>query len=110
MEETEGEFAIGEALTMIPAPGDTPGHCTVLAASQGRHLLLLGDAAHHPIHLERHDWIPQVDLDPAESARSRGKVARLAVGKDAIVTGGHFPILSLGRIRETDGGYRWEPL
>ena len=110
VEETDGEFAIGEALTMIPTPGHTPGHCVVLAASRGEHLLLLGDAAHHPIHLERHDWIPQVDLDPAESVRSRGKVARLAVGKDAIVTGGHFPILSLGRIRETDGGYRWEPL
>ena len=80
----------------------------MLAASQGTNLLLLGDAAHHPVHLEHHDWIPQVDLDPAESTRSRGKVARLAVEKDAIVTSGHFPILSLGRIREVEGGYKWE--
>ena len=108
VETTEGEYAVGEALTMIPAPGHTPGHCTVLAASQGTNLLLLGDAAHHPVHLEHHDWIPQVDLDPAESTRSRGKVARLAVEKDAIVTSGHFPILSLGRIREVEGGYKWE--
>ena len=108
VETTEGEYAVSEALTMIPAPGHTPGHCTVLAASQGTNLLLLGDAAHHPVHLEHHDWIPQVDLDPAESTRSRGKVARLAVEKDAIVTSGHFPILSLGRIREVEGGYKWE--
>lgn len=108
VETTEGEFAVSEALTMVPAPGHTPGHCTVLAASQGTHLLLLGDAAHHPVHLEHHDWIPQVDLDPAESTRSRGKVARLAIEKDAIVTSGHFPILSLGRIREVGGGYKWE--
>ena len=110
VQTTDGEFAVGDALTMMPTPGHTPGHCTVLAASQGEHLLLLGDAAHHPIHLERHDWIPQVDLDPAESTRSRGKVARLAIEKDAIVTSGHFPILSLGKIREVEGGYKWEPL
>ncbi|MYE45439.1 MAG: MBL fold metallo-hydrolase [Chloroflexi bacterium] len=108
VETTEGEFAVSEALTMVPAPGHTPGHCTVLAASQGTNLLLLGDAAHHPVHLEHHDWIPQVDLDPAESTRSRGKIARLAIEKDAIVTSGHFPILSLGRIREVEGGYKWE--
>ena len=34
VEETGGEFAIGEALTTIPTPGHTPGHCTVLAASR----------------------------------------------------------------------------
>ncbi|MDA1061934.1 MAG: hypothetical protein O2895_03360 [Chloroflexi bacterium] len=79
-------------------------------ASEGAHLVLLGDAAHHPIHLERHDWIPGVDLDPAESRRSRAKLARLAVEHDAVVTGGHFPILSLGKVRAVDGGYQWEAL
>ena len=24
------------------------------------------------------------------------------------MTSGHFPILSLGRIREVEGGYKWE--
>ena len=95
---------------MVPTPGHTPGHCTILAASQNEHLLLLGDAAHHPIHLEHHDWIPQVDLDPAESTRSREKVARLAIEKNALVTSGHFPILSLGYISESNTGYKWKPI
>ena len=103
VEETGGEFAIGGALTTIPTPGHTSGRCTVLAASRGAHLLLPGDAAHHPIPPRA------ARLGPAESARPRGKAARLAVGKDAIVTGGRFPILSPGRIREADGGCRREP-
>ena len=70
VEETGGEFAIGEALTMIPAPGHTPGRCIVLAASRGGHLLLPGDAAHHPIHLERRDWTPRSPR--ARGARRRG--------------------------------------
>jgi len=108
LEPTDGEFAVSDSLTMVPTPGHTPGHCSVLLASGGEHLVILGDAAHHPVHLEHHDWIPEVDLDPAESTRSRGKIAALAVAKDALVTGGHFPILTLGRVREVEGGYRWE--
>ena len=52
--------------------------------------------------------MPGVDLDPEESKRSRAKVAARAVAEDALVTGGHFPIPTLGRIRRTEGGYRWE--
>lgn len=104
----DGEFALSDAITMVPTPGHTPGHCAVMIVSQGQHLLLLGDAAHHPAHLEHHDWIPGVDLDRAESMRSRAKIAALAVERDALVTGGHFPILTLGHVRRVDGGYRWE--
>ena len=104
------EHAVNDALTMVPTPGHTPGHCSVMLSSQGEQLLILGDAAHHPVHLEHHDWLPGVDLDPAESQRSRAKVAALAADRDAVVTGGHFPILTLGKVRRVEGGYRWEAL
>ncbi len=106
----DGEFAVTDCVTMVPTPGHTPGHCSVMVSSQGEHLLILGDAAHHPVHLEHHTWIPQVDVDPAESTRSRAKVAQLAVDRNAIVTGGHFAILTLGRVRRVESGYRWEGL
>ncbi|MEE8337062.1 MAG: MBL fold metallo-hydrolase [Dehalococcoidia bacterium] len=110
VETFDGEHAVSDSLTMVPTPGHTPGHCSVLLASQGEHLVILGDAGHHPVHLEHHDWFPGVDLDPAESTRSRGKIAALAVEKDATVTGGHFPILTLGKLRRVEGGYQWEGL
>jgi len=105
---TDGESDVYPGVTMIPTPGHTPGHCSVLLASGGEKLLILGDAAHHPIHLEHHDWIPGVDLDRAESARSRTKVAARAVAEDLLLTGGHFPILTMGRLRQVENGYRWE--
>ncbi len=105
-----GEFAVSDTVTMVPTPGHTPGHCSVMLVSEGQHLLLVGDAAHHPVHLEHHDWIPGVDLDPAESQRSRAKLAALAADTNALMTGGHFPILTLGRVRRVDTGYRFEGL
>ena len=105
---TDGESDVYPGMTMIPTPGHTPGHCCVLLASGAEKLLILGDAAHHPVHLEHHDWIPGVDLDRAESARSRAKVAARAVAENLLLTGGHFPILTMGRIRRVENGYRWE--
>ena len=106
----DGEYAVSEALTMVPTPGHTPGHCSVMLTSQGEHLLIVGDAAHHPVHFEHLDWLPGIDLDPAESERSRAKIAALAADRDAVVTGGHFPILTLGKVRRVESGYRWEAL
>lgn len=101
------EFAITPSISALPTPGHTPGHSSVLVTSAGEHALLLGDVAHHPIHLIHHDWLPRIDLDPAESVRSRGRMAALAVERDAIVVAPHMPILTLGRLRRVGGGYEY---
>jgi len=108
LETFSGDGEILPGLTAIPTPGHTPGHTSIMVSAGNEHLLITGDAAHHPVHFEHHDWIPAVDLDPAESTRSRGKLAALAADRDAVVTGGHFPILTLGHVRRVEGGYRWE--
>ena len=100
--------AILPGLTSVPTPGHTPGHTSIMVSAGNEHLLIVGDAAHHPVHFEHHDWIPGVDLDPAESTRSRGRLSALAADRGAVVTGGHFPILTLGHVRRVAGGYQWE--
>jgi glyoxylase-like metal-dependent hydrolase (beta-lactamase superfamily II) len=102
------EFALSEALTALPTPGHTPGHSSVLLTSDGDHALLLGDVAHHPIHLDHPDWVPEIDLDPHESIRSRRKMAALAVERNALVTAPHMPILTLCRVRRAGRGYTYE--
>lgn len=104
----DGEYTISRGLTTVPTPGHTPGHTSLLLASQGEHLVITGDAAHHPKHFEHHDWLPGVDLDRAQSTHSRGRLSALAVEHDALVTGGHFPILTIGRLRQVETGYVWE--
>ena len=110
VETFSGEQLIEPFLTSIPTPGHTPGHTSFLLSSGGEHLLLVGDAAHHPEHLVNHEWVPAVDQDPAETTRSRRRIVDVAIEKNALVTGGHFPILTVGKLSELDGSIHFEPV
>ncbi len=108
IEPVDGEGAVSPSLTMVPTPGHTPGHSSLLIASGGERLLITGDVAYHPAHIVRPEWRTFLEYDPAEAERSRRKVAELAIARDALVTGGHFGILTLGRLRRVETGYAWE--
>ncbi len=108
IEPVDGEAALSPSLTMVPTPGHTPGHCSLLLDSGGERLLITGDVAYHPAHVVRPEWRTFLEHDAAEAERSRRKLAELAIARDALVTGGHFGILTLGRVRRVETGYAWE--
>jgi glyoxylase-like metal-dependent hydrolase (beta-lactamase superfamily II) len=104
----DGEYEVAPGITSVPTPGHTPGHNSLMLSSQGEKLLILGDLTHHMKMLEHHDWVASVDVDPSETTRSRRKICDLAIEQDALVTAHHFPILTLGRVRRVETGYRFE--
>ena len=110
VEPVDGEFVVTPSLSMIPTPGHTPGHCSLLVLSQRERLLITGDVAYHPAHIIHPDWPTFLETDPALAAQSRRKLAALAADQGALVTGGHFGIPTLGRVRRVEAGYRWEPV
>src|SRR5260370_1612029 len=57
-----------DEITMIPTPGHSPGHMSILIQSDGEAGLLTGDAAHHPCQMAHLDWPSTADSDPVESA------------------------------------------
>jgi len=107
LESFAGEYSPVPGLVMVPTPGHTPGHCSVLIESQGERLFVVGDAAPNVAHLEHPEWSPVFDLDPARASDSRRLLADRAINEDALVTGGHFPILTVGRLEAEAAGYRW---
>jgi glyoxylase-like metal-dependent hydrolase (beta-lactamase superfamily II) len=107
--EREGEIVPG--VSVIPAPGHTPGHMVVSFQSGGEELLYVGDAALHTLQLEHPGWLPQPIfwLDPEQAAISQRRVFDRAAACGALVIGQHFiPFPSLGRVVRLGEGWQWQ--
>lgn len=105
-----GEREIVPGVRVIPAPGHTPGHLAVLLSSEGQHLLNVGDAAVHPLHLEQPTWENGFDLYRSTAVATRRELAERAAGEHMHLMAFHFPFPSVGRIgRLMEGGWEWTP-
>ena len=105
----EGEAAITPELSLLPTPGHTPGHCSLAVASAGERAVILGDVAHHPLHLIRL-WIAAIDELPRVSRRTRRALAERLIQEQALVAAGHFTPGSFGRLVLANGRRAWQPL
>ena len=105
----DGEAAVTPELSLLPTPGHTPGHCSLAVASAGERAIILGDVAHHPLHLVR-IWIAAIDELPRVSRRTKRALAERIIEEQLLVAGGHFTPDSFGRLVRADGQRAWRPL
>ena len=95
----QSDARLTDEITLIPTPGHSPGHISVLIRSDGEEALLAGDVAHHPCQMAHLDWSSTADSDPARSALTRRELFSRFADTPTLVIGGHF---DGGRI-ERDG-------
>lgn len=103
----DAEQEIAPGVTLIPAPGETPGHMVVRLRSRDDCFYYLGDLLHHPCEVEHVAWAPPGrNLEALRASRVR----LFAEGADqratCVFTHARFP--AWGRIVRADRGYRWE--
>jgi glyoxylase-like metal-dependent hydrolase (beta-lactamase superfamily II) len=104
------EVEIAPGVFAIPAPGHTPGHLALSVSSEGQHLLAIGDAALHPLHLEQPEWNNALDLAPDCASVTRRILLERAGKEQMRVMAFHFPFPSVGRVEaHSTGGWRWSP-
>ena len=96
-------------VTAVPLAGHYPGHMGVRVASAGASALVLGDAAVHPLQLDRprDSFANDVDTEVARATRE-ALVAEL-VDQDVLVASSHFPSGGIGRAVREDGRVLWTP-
>jgi glyoxylase-like metal-dependent hydrolase (beta-lactamase superfamily II) len=99
----DGELALDQNLTFVPAPGHTPGHVAIGIASAGERAVIIGDASHHPVQLDHPDWSPSADTDPVLSAKTREKLFDDAEHDGRTWLAGHWEHPGVGRIVRLDG-------
>ncbi len=99
---------LGDHVTLIPTPGHTPGHVSVLVKSGGAEAIITGDAIHTTAQCWHPDWHFKYDTDGDLAAQSRRKLLEDASESGARVLGNHFVLPSVGRVKSNGDAFRWE--
>jgi len=94
-----------DEITMIPTPGHSPGHLSILIQSDGQQALLAGDVAHHPCQMAHLDWSSTADSDPVQSAVTRRQLFSRFADQPTLVIGGHF---DAGHVQRDGDTFRFD--
>ena len=93
-----------DEITLIPTPGHSPGHMSVLIRSDGEEGLLTGDVAHHPCQMAHLGWSSTADSDPVQSAATRRQLFSRFADRPTLVIGGHY---NAGRIQRDGDAFKF---
>jgi glyoxylase-like metal-dependent hydrolase (beta-lactamase superfamily II) len=109
LETVDGDREIAPGVTMLTAPGETPGHMVVRVESAGEVWYFLGDLCHHACEVEHPDWVSP-GRDQTAMRASRERIFAAAARDEAIVVTAHELFPPWGRIVSVEGGCRWQRL
>lgn len=108
----DGDREVAPGVTMLHAPGETPGHSIVRVAAGGPRFYALGDLMHDACEVAHLDWAaPWVDLPAMRASRERLLAEAVPTGATLVFTHALFP--PWGRVvggADTASGYRWETI
>jgi glyoxylase-like metal-dependent hydrolase (beta-lactamase superfamily II) len=107
LELVDRETDVTPEITMVPAPGETPGHCIVRVRSRGDTFYYLSDLFHHTCEVAHPDWVSP-GRDRAAMRESRARLLAAAVAEEATLVYAHHPFPGWGRVRPAGDGCVWE--
>jgi len=111
LELVEGETRVTSEVVIIPSPGHTEHHASVVITSGGEVALYVGDIAQHRAQLERLAWVSAFDVLPLVSLETKRRLMEQAMRENALVISVHLPFPGTGRMTTTpEGRRRWQPL
>ncbi len=101
----ETDHRITSEVRLVPTPGHTPGHVSVLIESAGEEAVITGDLVHHPIQIAAPSWTMVADSDAAQASSTRQAFIADAVASGRLVFGTHFAGPSCGHVRTGTQGW-----
>ena len=94
-------------IRLIPTPGHSPGHVSVVIESLGERAIITGDMMHHPCQVARPEWAAAFDSDSQESTATRRAFFREYADTPTLVIGTHFGGPTAGYLKQVDGEYQF---
>jgi glyoxylase-like metal-dependent hydrolase (beta-lactamase superfamily II) len=108
LDTAAGYAEVAAGVSLIHAPGHTPGHVAVRIESSGERLLHMVDTVHHFIQLAHTEWSPNFDFNKLQSAETRQRLLEYAAREGILTLAYHFSFPGLGHVLERSGGLRWQ--
>jgi glyoxylase-like metal-dependent hydrolase (beta-lactamase superfamily II) len=110
LELVEGERQVTGEVRLVPAPGHTEAHCTVVISAGGETAVYIGDLVQHAAQLERTAWVTAFDVLPLVSMETKKRVVAEALRTGALLLSPHIPYPGAGRLHEVEGRPRFVPV
>lgn len=97
------DHVITDEVRLLPTPGHTPGHVSVIIESAGKVGLITGDMTHSPLQFAVPELAARAfDHDSEQSTQTRRDVIAAYAGTDALILGTHFAPPTAGRLTPHD--------
>ena len=93
---------------LLPTPGHTPGHCSIVIESQGERAVITGDLMHHPMQCAEPALKNRFCNDHDQSRETRLQFLEQFAGTDVMVIGSHFTEPTAGWIRRHGDAWRFD--
>ena len=100
-------YQLGDLIALLPTPGHSPGHVSVLVQSGPDHVLFTGDALHSTAQCWHPEWHFVFDHDAEQAVASRRSLLEQAAAGDWLVVGSHFRPPSIGRVSAQGDAFQW---
>ena len=101
---------VAPGVRALVTAGHTPGHTSyVITSSNGRRLVVLGDAFHTPVQLAHPEWMSIADSDTSAVERARRLLLAELAEPDTLGFGFHFGDQPFGRVIGIGTDAIWEP-
>ena len=110
LELVDGEAAITPEVRIVPTPGHTPDHASVVISSAGETAIFIGDVAQHGSQLDRTAWIAAWDVLPLVSLETKKALFERAFRDRALIVSVHAEFPGTGRLMEENGRRGFVPV
>ena len=102
----ETDQQISDEISLMPTPGHTPGHVSVMIKSRDETALITGDFIHHPCQFAHPEWSAAPDSDPVQAVQTRREIFAKFADTPTLIIGTHFATPTAGYLRRDGDVFR----
>jgi glyoxylase-like metal-dependent hydrolase (beta-lactamase superfamily II) len=106
----KSDFAFNDQVQLLPTPGHTIDHFSVLVGRAGDDALITGDMVHSPLQGRYPELGMMADYDSPQAGQTRRQIFDRFSDEPTILCATHFPAPSTGRMRRSGDGYKFVAL